>query len=73
MVELGLENGVTFKGTPCFIKNLFLRFVLINVSTNDPIELIPMVIRAGEEFDRGNATLDEDYEKTVNHVEFLVD
>ena len=32
-----------------------------------------MVIHAGEEFDRENATLDEDYERAVNHVEFFVD
>ena len=32
-----------------------------------------MVIHAGEEFDRENATLDEDYERAVGHVESLVD
>ena len=32
-----------------------------------------MVIHAGEEFDRENATLDESYERYINDVEFLVD
>ena len=32
-----------------------------------------MVILAGEEFDRENATLDEDYERAVDRVEFFVD
>ena len=46
---------------------------MINARTNDPLELIPMVIHSGEEFDRENATLDEDYERAVNHVEYFVD
>ena len=41
--------------------------------TKDPLELIPMVIHAGKEFDRENATLNEDYERAINHVEFFVD
>ena len=40
---------------------------------NDPLEMIPMVIHSGEEFDSENATLDEDYERAVDHVEFFVD
>ena len=32
-----------------------------------------MVIHDGEEFNRKNATLDEDYERAVDHVEFFVD
>ena len=32
-----------------------------------------MVIHAGEEFDRENTTLDKDYERAINHVEFFVD
>ena len=39
---------------------------------NDSLELIPMVIHAGEEFNRENATLDKDYERAVDHVEFLL-
>ena len=31
------------------------------------------MIHAGEEFDRENSTLDEDYERAVNHVGFFVD
>ena len=40
---------------------------------NDPLELIPMVIHSVEEFNRENDTLDEDYERAVDHVEFFVD
>ena len=32
-----------------------------------------MVIHAGEEFNRENAILDEDYERAVDHVEFFID
>ena len=32
-----------------------------------------MLIHAGEEFDRENDTLDKDYERAVNRVEFFVD
>ena len=32
-----------------------------------------MVIHAGEEFNRENATLDKDYERAVDHVEFFID
>ena len=32
-----------------------------------------MVIHDGEEFDRENATLDKDYERAIDHVEFFVD
>ena len=45
--------------------------MLINAGTNDPLELIPMVIHAGEEFNREIATLDKDYESAVDHVEFF--
>ena len=52
---------------------LFICCVLINAGTNDPLELIPMVIHAGEEFDRENNTLDQDYERAFEHVELFVD
>ena len=32
-----------------------------------------MVIHAGKELDRENATLNEDYERAINHVVFFVD
>ena len=73
MAELEVDNGGIFKGCSRFIPAPFLHCVLINSGTNDPLELIPMVIHAGEEFDRENATLDEDYERAVNHVECFVD
>ena len=38
---------------------------------NDPLELIPMMIHDGEEFDRENATLDKDYERAVDYVDFF--
>ena len=68
-----VDNCGTFKISSCFIPDPFLCCVLVNSGTNDPLESIPMVIHAGEEFDRENATLDEDYERAVNHVEFFVD
>ena len=66
--ELGVDDGGTFKGSSCLIPAPFLCRVFINARTNDPLELIPMVIHAVEEFDRENATLDEDYERAVDHV-----
>ena len=71
--ELEVDYGGTFKGSSFFIPAPFLCCVLINAGTNGPPELIPMVIHAVEEFNRENATLDEDYERAVDHVEFLVD
>ena len=32
-----------------------------------------MLIHDGEEFDRENVTLDKDYERAVDHIEFFVD
>ena len=69
--ELEVDNGGTFKGSSCFIPAPFLCCVLINTGTNNPLGLIPMVIRAGEKIDRENATLDEDYDRAVDHVEFF--
>ena len=54
--ELEVDGGGTFKGSSCFIPATFLCCVLINARTNDTFELIPMVIHAGEVFDRENAT-----------------
>ena len=71
--ELEVDDGRTFKGSSCFIPTSFLCCVLIDAGTNDPLDLILMVIRAGEEFVRENATLDEDYERAVDRVEFFVD
>ena len=50
--KLEVNDGGTFKGSSCFIPAPFLCCVLINSGTNDPLELIPMVIHAGEKFDR---------------------
>ena len=50
--ELEVEDGGIFKVSSCFIPDPFLCCVLINAGTNDPHELITMVIHAGEEFDR---------------------
>ena len=68
-----VDNGGTFKGSSCFIPAPFLRCVLINARTNDTLELLPMLIHAEEIFDKENATLDEDYERSINHVEFFLD
>ena len=66
--ELEVDDGGTFKGPSCFIPAPFLCCVLINARTKNPLELIPMVIHAGKEFNRENATLDEDYERAVDHI-----
>ena len=71
--SLEIEDGGTFKGSLFFIPSPFLSYVLINAGTNDPLELIPIVLHSGEAFDRENATLDKDYERDVDHVEFFVD
>ena len=47
-----VDNGGTFKGSSCFIPAPFLCCVLTNAGTNNPLELIPMAINAGEEFDK---------------------
>ena len=73
MEELEVEDGGKFKGSSCFIPAPFLRCVLINAGTNDPLELITMVIHAGEEFGRENVTLDKEYKRAVDHVELFVD
>ena len=52
MEELEVEDGGTFKGYSCFIPAHFLCCVMINAGKNDPLDLIPMAIHAGEEFDR---------------------
>ena len=67
--ELEVDDGRTFKGSSCFIPTPFLCCVLINAETNNPLEFIPMVIHAREKLDRENATLDEDYERAIDHVE----
>ena len=67
-----VDDGGTFKGSSYFIPAPFFSCVLINAGTNDPLELIPMVIHEGEEFDK-KTTLDEDYERAVDHVESFVD
>ena len=73
MEELEVDDGGTFKGSSCFIPAPFLCCVLINAGMNYPLELVPIVIHAGEEFDRENATLYKDYERAIDHVEFFVD
>ena len=73
MEEFEVDDGVTFKVSSCFIPAPFLCCVLINARTNNPFEFIPMVIHTGEEFNRENATFDEDYERAIDHVEFFVD
>ena len=71
--ELEVDDGGTFKGSSCLIPAPLFCCILINAGTNYPLELIPMVLHAGEEFDIENATLDEYYERAVDHVEFFVD
>ena len=61
--ELEVDDGGTCKVSSFFIPAPFLCCVLINAGTNDPLELIDMVIHAEEEFYIENATLEEDYER----------
>ena len=42
-------------------------------SSNSTQVFIKWCQEGGEEFDRENANLDEDYERAINHVEFFVD
>ena len=46
---------------------------VLQAVTNDPLELIPIVIHAAEEFDRENIVLDEGYESSINHAEVFSD
>ena len=50
-----------------------LRAAVLHAGTNEPLELIPAVIHAVEEFNRENAILDEDYESAVNHAKVFSD
>ena len=70
---MDVDDGGTFKRSSCFIPDPFLCCVLINYGKNNLLELITMVIHAGEKFDREKATLDKDYERAIDHVEFFVD
>ena len=45
----------------------------MQAGTNKPLELIPVVIHAAEEFDRENTILDENYESVINHAKVLLD
>ena len=49
----------------------FLRTAVLHAGTNEPLELIPAVIHAVEEFNRENEILDQDYESTINHAEMF--
>ena len=51
----------------------FLRTAVLQEGINEPLELIPVVIHAAEDFDRRNAILDENYESAINHDEVLSD
>ena len=51
----------------------FLRAAVLHAGTSEPLELIPAVIHAAEEFDRENAAQDEDYESAVEHAKVFSD
>ena len=65
-------NG-TFNGLSMFIVAPFVRDAVIGAGTKDPLELIPIVIHAREQFDRDNAALDENYDKGIDHSEMFAD
>ena len=67
--ELKPYGRGAFRGSPAFIMAPFLLSGVLHAVTNEPMELIPAVIHAAEEFDRENAILDEEYESAVDHAE----
>ena len=67
------DGGGSFKGSSAFIMAPFLRTAVLKAETNEPLELIPIVIHAAEEFDRENAVLNEDYGSAINHAEVFAD
>ena len=74
--ELGAlipDGGGAFGGSPVFVMAPFLRAAVLHAGTSEPLELIPAVIHAAEEFDRENAVQDEDYESAVEHAEVFSD
>lgn len=73
LANLPTNENATFKGLSMFIVAPFVRDAVIGAGTKDPLELIPNIIHAGEQFDRDNATLDESYDKGVDHSEMFVE
>ena len=71
--ELEPDDGGAVGGSLAFIIALILRAAVLHARTNNPLNLIPDVIHAAEEFDRDNAILDEDYRSTVDHDEVFSD
>ena len=49
--ELKPDGGGDFGGSPAFIMAPFLSYAVLHAGTNEPLELIPAVIHATEEFD----------------------
>ena len=45
------DGGGSFEGSAAFIMAPFLRMAVLQAEMNDPLELIPIVIHAAEEFD----------------------
>ena len=74
--ELGVlipDGGGVFGGSPVFVMAPILRAAVLHAGTSEPLELIPAVIPAAEEFDRENEVQDEDYESAVEHAEVFSD
>ena len=73
LANLATDGDDTFKGSSMFVLAPFARDAVIGADTNDPLKLIPIVIHAGEQFDRDNAILDDNYERGVDHAEVFAD
>ena len=73
LANLTTDGDGTFKGSSMFILAPFVRDAVVGADTNDPLKLIPIVIHAGEQFDKDNAVLDDNYERGIDHAEVLAD
>ena len=63
LANLATDGDGTFNGSSMFVVAPFVRDAVIGADTNDPLELIPIVTHAGEQFNRDNAILANNYER----------
>ena len=73
LADLATDGDGTFKGSSMFDVAPFVWDAVIGAATKYPLEFILIIIRAGEQFDRDNAILDDNYERGVDHAEVLAD
>ena len=67
---------VTFRGTIFFIMAPWLRDLVMDADTSDPFELIPIVLSATKDFDRGAAQavppFEEDKQSVIHGGDFAL-